>query len=364
MARVSESSTIHAINHSVSKTRQRLENLQLQGSNLKRVQKPSDDPVGNIEILSIRSRMIDGEQYTRNASVAKAQLSFTENAIEELTELLVKVKELAIGQSSNIFDPGIRNSVAKEIHQLHDQSISIANRRLGNKFIFSGFKTLTKPFSDNGQYLGDGNQTKVEVGKDVFVPITFNGKDIFFQKNNSAISSKNPLQETPFSQLDKQFNLQTEKKPHFQEFQPEEIQAKNDEEFQVQFNRNPASQSIPKAYVQEEARTTIFSDLKRLENALLTNNHEIIQDLLPNIDAGIDRLIEVRTVIGSTINKIDNATQKIEKEDLISEAYKSRIEDADVAALFTDLTRQQNVLNATYKSSAQMMNNSLMKYIN
>ena len=146
MARVSEGSTIHSINYSIGKTKQKLEDLQLQGSNLKRVQRPSDDPIGNIEILSMRSKKIDGDQFMRNASVATAQLSFTENAIEELTELTMKAKELAIGQSSNIFDPGIRKGVAKEVNQLKNQAVSIGNRRLGNKYIFAGHKTLTKPF--------------------------------------------------------------------------------------------------------------------------------------------------------------------------------------------------------------------------
>lgn len=351
MSRVSEGSTIHAVNYSIAKTKEKLENLQLQGSNLKKVQKPSDDPVGNMEILSIRSKRIDGDQFTRNASVAKAQLTFTENAIEELTELMVKAKELAIGQSSNIFDPSVRHSVAKEVNQLHNQSIGIANRRLGNKYIFAGHKTLTKPFNSDGKYLGDENQTKIEVGKDVFVPITFNGKDVFFQKNNTEMNAKSPLDDSPFQELDKQFELQTKEEPHFQE-----------NEFIA--NRTPASEKPIKPQIQEELRTTVFGELKRLENALLTNNHEIIQDILPRFDKTIDRLVEVRTIIGSTINKIDNAVNTIEKENITNEDYKSRIEDADVAELFTDLTRQQNVLNATYKSSAQMMNNNLMKYIN
>ena len=72
----------------------------------------------------------------------------------------------------------------------------------------------------------------------------------------------------------------------------------------------------------------------------------------------------MRTTIGSSINKIDNAIMNVEKEEIINEGYKSRIEDADVAELFTDLTRQKNVLNATYKASAQMMNNNLMNFIN
>ena len=101
MSRVSESSSVHAIKYAVDKNKSRIEDLQIKGSNLKRVQKPSDDPVGNMEILSIRSKSIDNDQYKRNASVAKTQLTFTESAIEELTNLMVEAKELAISQSSN-----------------------------------------------------------------------------------------------------------------------------------------------------------------------------------------------------------------------------------------------------------------------
>ncbi|MAX65710.1 MAG: flagellar hook-associated protein FlgL [Bacteriovoracaceae bacterium] len=348
MSRVSENSTIHSINYSIAKTKQKLEDLQLKGSNLKRVQKPSDDPIGNKEILEIRSKTIDGDQYKRNASVAKAQLTFTENAIEELSEIMVKAKQLAIGQSSNIFDPAVRNSVAKEVSQLHNQAIGIGNRRLGNKYVFAGFKTLTKPFNEDGQYLGDEQQTKIEVAKDTFVPITFSGQEVFYEKSNSKMSARTPLEQSPFEQLDQQFELQTQQEPHFKE---------ND----IQINRTPATFKEAET---EQARVSVFAKLKRLENALLTNNHEIIQDLLPQIDNSIERLIEVRTIIGSTINKIDNAVNTIDKEELSNQEYKSKIEDADVAALFTDLTRQKNVLDASYKASAQMMNNNLMKYIN
>ena len=350
MSRVSEGSSIHAINYSISKTKEKLEDLQLKGSNLKKVQKPSDDPVGNMEILSIRSKKIDGNQYIRNASVAKAQLSFTENAIEELTDLMVKAKELAIGQSSNIFDPAIRESVAKEISQLHSQSISIGNRRLGNKYVFGGFKTLQKPFDEEGHYRGDHKQTKIEVGKDVFVPITFDGAQVFFEKADSSIDNKSPLDNSPFQKLEDQFEISPKNDPAFKENE-------------IEFNRTPAG--IPnKEEIPQELSPSIFTKLKTLENALITNNHEVIQALLPSMDESIDRLIQVRTTIGSTLNKIENSINSIEKENISNEEYKSKVEDADVAELFSDLTRQKNVLDATYKSSAQLMNNNLMKYIN
>ena len=133
MSRVSENSSINSINYAVGKTKGRLEDLQLKGSTLKRVSKPSDDPIGNTELLAIRSQNIDAEQYLRNLNFAKTQLSYTENVLEEMTDLLVKAKELAIGQASTLFGPEVRQGVAKEIHQIRQQILSIANKRIGNR---------------------------------------------------------------------------------------------------------------------------------------------------------------------------------------------------------------------------------------
>jgi flagellar hook-associated protein 3 FlgL len=346
MGRVSESSSFHAINHAVGKTKTRLEDLQIKGSNLKKVQKPSDDPIGNVELLGIRSQNVDAKQYLRNVSYAKAQLSFTENAIEELTELTSKAKEIAIGQSSSLFDVDIRRSVAKEVSQLRKQAIAISNRRMGNKYIFGGFKNLTKPFDGDGVYKGDNNQTKLEVSKDFFVPVNFSGSYVFLEKENTKFDDSSPLDNSPF-----------------QEMKPTK-ESDTNIPFELNQNRELASTNPAQNENQNDfARRSLFDELESLENALVTNNHEIIQDLLPRLDKSMDRLIEVRTKIGSVINSVENSENTIEKTKLLNSEYASNIEDADVAELFTDLNRQQNVLNATYKASSQMMGKSLMNFI-
>lgn len=339
MTRVSEQSSFHAINHAVNKTKSRLEDIQLKGSNLKRVQKPSDDPIGNTELLSIRSQSIDNEQFSRNISFAKAQLAFVENAVEELNNIMLKAKELAIGQASNFYDADIRKSVAREVEQLKKQMISIGNRRMGNKYVFAGHKNLTRPFNDQGQYFGDNNQTKIEVTKDFFVPVNFSGREVFFPKTNSKIEAERP-----------------------------EIPQVNDPDFtdgmgdpEPQINRSLASEN--NAGQNQPVEKSIIHHMQALEDALNTNNPEIIQSLLPVIDKDMDQLVQLRTKIGSTINSIDHAAENIEKTDLLNAEYKSKIEDADVAELFTDLTRQQNTLNATYRASAQLMNKSLMDFM-
>lgn len=344
MSRVSENSSFNAINHSVGKTKSRLEDLQIKGSNLKRIQKPSDDPVGNTDLMSIRSKNIDAKQYLRNVNFAKAQLQFTENAIEDLSEIVSKAKEIAIGQSSNLFDNDIRKSVAREVEQLRKQAISIGNKRFGNKYIFAGHKTLTRPFEDDGTYKGDANQTRLEVAKDLFVPVNYSGADIFFEADNANALPKIEINDSPIK-----------------EFEVKE----NEDSQEIEFNRLPATvdEDAKVIEVKADSRTSLFSNLERLNNALLTDNHEMVQDLLPELDKDLNRLIQVRTKIGSVVNTIDNAESSIERGKLLNAEYSSKIEDADVAELFTDLSKQENILKASYKASSQLMNNSLLDFI-
>jgi flagellar hook-associated protein 3 FlgL len=334
MSRVSDNSSKNAINYSISKTKERLEDLQLKGSNLKRIQKPSDDPVGNIELLSIRSQLTDSNQYLRNSSYAKTNLEFTESALEELTEVLSKAKEISVGQASDIYNPEIRASVAKEIAQLKNQALAIANRRLGNRYIFGGYKTLTRPFDESGKYQGDKGKITLEVNKDFFLPMNLNGAEVFFSNSTGKIKTE--------SLKSNQLKIPNVDGPS--------------EEDPI---RGPANETTSDS----SESPSIFSNLASLENALLTNNPDIIQELLETLDQDIDHVVKLRTEAGSILNSIASAENAIENSKLQGETYKSRIEDADVAELFSDLSRQQNALNASYKASSTLLNKSLLDFV-
>lgn len=326
MTRVTENSAIHSVNYAVGKTKGKVEDLQIRGSTLKRVSKPSDDPVGNVELLSIRSQNIDSAQYLRNLNYAQTQLSYTENVLEDLTDLLTKAKELAIAQSSSIYSPEIRQGVAKEIHQIRQQVLSLSNKRIGNRYIFAGQKVLTRPFDQNGKYFGDTNKMNIEINKDVLIPINVNGKELFFS---------------------------SEKKLPDIDINPTEI----DLNPEIAVMRKPASIDA------QENTVSIFDELRALENAMVTDNPEVIQSLLEKMDSSIDRVVALRTQIGAYTNTISNAEANIEKTKIINETHKSKIEDADVTELFSELQKEQNVLKATYNASSKVMNSSLMDFL-
>lgn len=329
MSRVSENSSVHSINYAVGKTKSKVEDLQIKGSTLKRVAKPSDDPIGNVELLAIRSQNIDATQYMRNLNFAQTQVSYTENVLEEMTDLLNKAKELAIGQASSIYSPEIRQGVAKEIHQIRQQLLSISNKRMGNRYIFAGQQVLTRPFDQDGKYRGDANKINIEINKDVYVPININGKELFYS------SSKKDLQKTDLDLNVPQVDVTPE----------------------ISVMRKPAGNEA------QEVPVSIFDELRALENAMVTDNPQLIQGLLERIDTSSERIVGYRTQLGALSNTISNAEANIEKTKLVNEAHKSKIEDADVAELFSDLQKEQNILKATYNSSSKLMNSTLMDFL-
>lgn len=329
MTRVSENSSIHSINYATGKTKSKVEDLQIKGSNLKRIQKPSDDPIGNVDLLQIRSQNIDANQYLRNLNFAQTSLGFTETVLEELTDIMTKAKELAIGQSSDIYNPEVRQSVSKEIHQLRMQALSLANKRMGNRYLFSGQKLLTRPFNTDGEYAGDKSKIFIEINKDVFIPINITGNELFFDREsqpNSKLTLPDKAEDIPVEEV-------------------------------ASTGRNLASDG------EENIRSSIFDELSSLENALLTNNPDIIQNLLEQMDRSIDRIVAHRAKVGALSNNISNAENNIEKQKLLNEEYKSKVEDADVAEIFSNLQKEQGILKATYQASGVLMNTKLMDFL-
>jgi flagellar hook-associated protein 3 FlgL len=338
MTRVSENSQRVALNHLLNKTKSKLEDLQLKGTSLKRVTKPSDDPLANIEAMSLGTVLSESKQYQKNADYALMQLNVTDKTLEELSDVLMKAKEIAIAQSSDFYDVGIRKNVANEIYQLRNMALSIGNKRIGNRYIFSGHKTLTRPFDINGDYFGDKGALQVEVAKDFFVAMNVNGHEVFFSDDEKNANPNDFLNEVENIKLP----------------QPEQEFLESD------IDRQPANETDA---VNFKKRDNIFSQLSSLIVGLETGDAKVIQNLLERFDSSINRLITLRTKVGSVINSIETSKTRIDSDFVDTSARRSKLVDADVGELFTDLQRQQTVLNTAYKSGQATLNQSLMDFL-
>ncbi|MDH4467736.1 MAG: flagellar hook-associated protein FlgL [Bacteriovoracaceae bacterium] len=336
MSRVSENSSHQSVGHSLSKAKSKLEDLQVKGSNLKNVQKPSDDPIGSTDVLLLRSRLADSDQYMKNAHMAKTSLEYTENAVSDIFDLLLRAKEIAVAQSSSIFTQESRINIAEEVKQIRSQLMSIANKRLGNRYIFSGHKSLDPAFNKEGKYQGDDGKTQIEVGKDFFVPTNLTGKEVFFVKTNSE-KKFTPLKDQPLNNL-----------PTLESEQSRELASMEEN----------ADESIPKSN-----DVSVFEVLENMYNALVTDNPKIIQTLLSDLDSFQEHVVRMRTKIGSLSNSIQYSEFNTDKDKVLNESQRSQIEDSDVAELFGSIQKQQSIMDATYKSSYGLLNRNLLQFI-
>ena len=341
MTRVSENSSTAALKYALNKTKAKMEDLQLKGSTLKTITRPSDNPVSNVEAMALTSSTNDNIQYLKNADFALLNLSVTEKSLEELTDILVKAKEIAIAQSSDFFNADVRKNIANEVEQLYNQSLAISNKKVGLKNIFSGTNTLTVPFDSNGKYNGDSGHISLEVSRNFFVPVNLTGEEVFFSIDDSN-RIENPLQK--FEQYNKSStdNLNRDLASKDTSLLPDSTN-KDESEF--------------------KARDNIFSQLHALSSALENNDPQMIQGLLEKFDTSTSRLITLRTRIGSIINSVESSKTTLDSENIDHNARRSSLLDADVAELFSDINKQQAVLKTTYQSTQGVMNQSLMDFL-
>jgi flagellar hook-associated protein 3 FlgL len=333
MSRVSENSSSASIKFALNKAKSKLEDLQLKGSTLRDINRPSDAPLDTVEGLSIKSTRSDNKQFLRNVNHAKLNLNITESSLQQLTDILVKAKEIGIAQSSDLYNPEVRGSVANEIKQMRNQALSIANKRIGQKFLFGGHKTLNTPFEPDGTYNGDKGKSTVEISKDFFVPVNLHGREIFYGDKDKPTPSIRPLE-----------SLQ-------------------DDATIPTAERKIASESAPKTDDGHTSRNNIFAHLDALASGLDNDDPDLIQSLLPKLDQDIDRLIGLRTQIGSLVNSVQNSENIINTEQVDHAERYSHLMDADVAELFSNIQKQQDILQTTYKSSQGLMNQKLLDFM-
>jgi flagellar hook-associated protein 3 FlgL len=333
MTRVSENSSTASLKFALNRAKEKMEDLQIKGSTLKNITKPSDNPVSNVEAMTITSTSNDNNQYLKNADFALLNLNVTERSLEELTDIITKAKEIAIAQASDFFNADVRKNVANEIHQLYNQSLAISNKKVGLKHIFSGFNTLTVPFDSEGKYHGDKGHISLEVSRDFFVPTNLTGEEVFFNDDDGG-KTENPLQDFD----------------NFEKTPPSAL------------NRDLASEEETDNK-QFKTRDNIFSQLHGLASALEGNDSKMIQGLLEKFDNTISRLVTLRTRVGSIATSIESSRSVIEKENVDHSARRSNLLDADVLELFSDINKQQAILKTTYQSSQGLMNQTLMDFL-
>lgn len=160
----------------------RMGKLQDQLSSGRRLNKPSDDPVGISYGLRYRSELSANEQYQKNVNLAVSWTDFTDTALSQANDVLQRVRELAVKGSNGPNPSSAMQSIKLEVEQLRQQLQDIANSTLNGKYVFNGQMTDKPPYPDltiAAMQSTDSYQVRYEMGAGVELPINMTGNEIF-----------------------------------------------------------------------------------------------------------------------------------------------------------------------------------------
>lgn len=119
----------------------RLQELSLQASTQKKVNRPSDSPVGMARILNYRDSIQANQQYQANINTATGWLGLADNTLMQVQDIMARINELAVQGANAPMTAENRQSIALEVRQQFDQLISLANTTYEGKSIFAGHRT-------------------------------------------------------------------------------------------------------------------------------------------------------------------------------------------------------------------------------
>jgi len=372
------------------KSAEKLQSLNENASSGKRINQPSDDPVGAAAVLDIQTVLGALAQYKTNVNGASSQLKASESVMTSVNDLLTTAKELAAQMSNETYSAQDRRAAASQVENLTEEIRQLANTQLNGSYLFSGYSTDAAAVS-TGASLEDPVANPANPGRtDGVTTVNKDGTGLTgtfpvntymikftaarqFQVSTDGGSTWSGSYDTTgggnititdgivlnFDDVDFTAGDQFTVPVHQYRINGD------DNSIEVNVGR---SASIKKNVTAVDAfqygsGETVFNALDDLRTALLTNDTNGIADSLTALTEGQDNLQTQLADVGARLNRTQARSDLIDAMNLQNEQRRSDIEDVDIVEIMTKLQSQQVAYQAALLSSAKISQVSLLNYL-
>ncbi|GGD92251.1 flagellar hook-associated protein FlgL [Paenibacillus nasutitermitis] len=287
-----------------------MNNTQNQMSTGRKINKPSDDPVGITYSLRYRSELASTEQYKKNVDSATSWMDFNDTVLNQVTEVVHRLRELTVKASTGSNPQSALDSINVEIAQMKEQLLDIANSQLNGKYVFNGEKFDAKPYgtllpdgtvTDPSQITTDTGAVKYTVGDSVDMTINLTGNNVFGDADDA---------------------------------------------------------------VSAQTSDNLFSIVNRLIDKLGPDgDHTKITDELASLDSRMNILLTTRAEVGAKMNRISLMQGRLEDLEANLTTLQAKTEDADYAKLIMDSKIQENIYNASLSAGSKIIQQSLVDFL-
>jgi flagellar hook-associated protein 3 FlgL len=363
-----------------------------------RIQSPADDPSGAVRALGLDRQIAEGKQFARNADMAMSRLSLEEQTLSDATSLLQNVRDLTVQANNATIDLASRKLIASELKVRMRELVDLANRRDANgEYLFSGYSTLTQPFTMSGNsvsYVGDQGVRELQISDTQRLSDGHTGFDVFqtvVQGNGTFVTGVNANNTgsgvidagtvtNPTTWVPDSYTI------HFIDATNYEITdgagdpvttgtfsspgtiAFNGIQFGIQ--GQPATDDVftvtPSG--KQDMFTTLSGLLDTLNLETVTNpqNARFASEMggaLAQLDRSLDHISGVRAEVGARLSVLDEAEVTRDDRDVELQRSLSELRDLDYAEAVTRLNLQLAGLQAAQASYSRIAQLSLFNYL-
>lgn len=268
-------------------------------SSQKEVRKLSDNPVAATQILRYRDSISDTMQFQKNIEYSKGLLERSETALQSITDGLIRAKELSIGMASDTYDAKSREASSREIREVMDEVVQLANTSFNGRYIFGGFRNQTPPLSLDGEYLGDDGALFLQVSPGDFRQVNMPGRYLF-------------------------------------EASPEE---------------------------RDQGHFNMINTLDMLYEGLTSNNKDSIRTAMSELDHQLEKTTSHHATVGSLWNTLNNTSSRLNNEETVMKTNLSKVQDTDFYDATSEFKRTEVVLQSTLMASTKLLQPSLLNFL-
>ena len=120
----------------------------------KRIEQPSDDPIGTTRAMSFRTNLTEVSQYIDNSNRAISWLNISDDSLLSVTNYMQRARELVIAGANDTLNLEARTAMADEIDQISSSIMQVANANVDGRFIFAGEKLSSNPYQNRNPVSG------------------------------------------------------------------------------------------------------------------------------------------------------------------------------------------------------------------
>ena len=369
----------------------------------KRINRPSDDPLGIMKVLDCRQTLATIEQYRSNIERGTTWISATEKTLTGIMDLLSQV-QAAAGNYGTETDSSKLIS-ASQVREIRDQIRSLANYSLGGNYLFSGSLVGTEPFSDtllsappepgkgakdvyggtlavNGTYSGTANKTYVVkmtgsgvVGSASYQLSTDGGKTWSAPSNtwsggNSILLDANgtpadtsddltlALQSGQAVGKDDVFYVKAYASGYYRG-DGQSLSLPIGPDNTANYSTPGEGVFVPKGGVGVD----LFQVLSNLVTAMESNDAAGVDALLDDLDAARKQLEQGVSLCSTKQYRLDMAKNSLSRLDQNVTDIAADTENANVTELGMLLSMKETALQSTYALASKLGENSILNFL-